>query len=873
MSVRRNVRAGRKLQSVKNLTRAFAALAAGAVFPNIAAAQSGCAALTGDARAFPHHHHAGVAALDRLAPKDAGAKAVRSGRWSDPQTWGGATPNGRVVIPAGIDVIFDKANSRDFESVRVDGCLEMADDRSTRLNAELVYVAPGGSFAVGALDKPLRPDVTAEIAILPRGPIDVSRDPTLVGRGFVSASRVSIHGARKSSRVRFAKPPRKGDRTLTLAGAPRGWRVGDRIVVTGTRFKPILFRGQSVVRNATEDEVRLVTSVSGSTVSLNEPLKYDHVAPTSLVAGYAVNYSRNVRILTKSYIDAPVSQRGHTMFMSPEIRIDGVEFYQLGRTDKSRRAVSASSLSNPTPTANVKGRYPFHIHRTGLVPDDQAPTLVNNVVWGSPGWGFTQHDAKAFFYDNATYDAFGAGFVTESGTETGAWIGNTAIRSRGVVNESVKDAASVAAFDLGRSGNGFWLQGRLVRVQRNVAAGMTGDFGFVYMHRGVDPALGTQRAITPAHLGGLADLAMWRNHLVSTPPLAAFRDNEVFASKGGFYVSKSRTNQHHDARNVIENFTAWAVQTGMEITYTNRVTAKNVRIWGVSGDPLSTAIEFGRHTYDVVFNNLDVRNAAYGIDIGTAPQEIARANHYTFVNLHTQNIARSTFKNAKGDETVLSVAPPRRNAVSVDFKGSDGAAPRWSLASPLNRLYLDGEKTDALGAIDFPVGVREFNFGTEAMAALLMERGYFETRTGGKVAVAPQFVADRMTGAIDQIPLVIDLVDPVHVDRATGFLPAPAANRGVYNPQARKPYAAADSISVAPGREGSVNVTANDRVFVGARTMAGFSQGAKGVVRERADGRLAYRPLPGYRGRDQFTYWIRDGQDNFARGVVVVDIQ
>ena len=103
-------------------------------------------------------------------------------------------------------------------------------------------------------------------------------------------------------------------------------------------------------------------------------------------------------------------------------------------------------------------------------------------MWGSPGWGFVQHDSNAILAQNAAYDVFGAAFVAESGNETGRWVENISIKTIGT-NTSAKDVEDIAAGDLARNGVGFFFQGRLVDSVDNVAAGAPGGHGFLYMHR------------------------------------------------------------------------------------------------------------------------------------------------------------------------------------------------------------------------------------------------------------------------------------------------------------------------------------------------------------------------------------------------------
>ena len=104
----------------------------------------------------------------------------------------------------------------------------------------------------------------------------------------------------------------------------------------------------------------------------------------------------------------------------------------LVRTDKSERAFDHSDLPNISADSNLKGRYSFHLHRSGTEDVDDPAMVVGNAVFSSPGWGFVHHDSNAILHNNASFDTFGAGFVAESGNEIGAWTDNLAIGAQGV---------------------------------------------------------------------------------------------------------------------------------------------------------------------------------------------------------------------------------------------------------------------------------------------------------------------------------------------------------------------------------------------------------------------------------------------------------
>src|SRR6056297_3547992 len=72
-------------------------------------------------------HHAHMEQANALAdPADASHVAVNSGAWSDPDTWeGGRVPGAeaRVLVPQGVEVVYDVSDAVPLETVRVDGTL------------------------------------------------------------------------------------------------------------------------------------------------------------------------------------------------------------------------------------------------------------------------------------------------------------------------------------------------------------------------------------------------------------------------------------------------------------------------------------------------------------------------------------------------------------------------------------------------------------------------------------------------------------------------------------------------------------------------------------------------------------------------------
>jgi hypothetical protein len=851
--------------------RAAAALLGGAiVVAGAASAATGpvaCAGARPPVTPIGSQHLASLAKYDAIAPAAGAVAAVRSGAWSDSATWGGRTPVGRVFIPSGVSVVFDMPASRLIQSVRVEGCFELSNSVSTRLNAELIYVAPGGEFLAGTPASPIPPSVTAQIVFPDFGPLNAAIDTTLSGKGVVAASRVRLYGSLKTPRVKVAVGPVAGDTVIQLSQAPSGWSLGDRVILTGVRFIPQTTNGETVLASPTQDEIRYIAAINGASVTLNSPLKFGHLAPDPTLGAYLVNYSRNIRMATQRGSQLPVSQRAHSMYMSTETTIEGVELFEMGRTDKSVRAVDAAHLTTVTSTSNVKGRYPLHLHLSGFPADGNAPVVRGVAVWGSPGWGIAQHNGKAFLFQNNTWNTFGAGFVAESGNEVGAWVENTAVKSIGV-NHIVKNGGDVLNFDLGRTGDGFWLQSRSVRLSRNLAVGMTGGIGFVYFHRASD--LGSRFPLAPTFVNpNLCMPAALRFDVqsIDKPNIAQFTDNEVIASETGFHITKPAPPEPHDIRSVIDNFKAWEVTTGVDITYTSRYTVKNGILIGTQSEEGTTGVKFGHNTYDLAIAGTQISRFDVGVNLSkTQSQTFTTDFRYTVAGAKFSQIKISNYFFLDATDQILT-SVPAATPVSLNFSwGAGPVIPGHALYT-----YVRGVKSDSSGPVPYPVATNEFLVKWTNYQRLTIERGWYTLKTTSqKAMVVPEFYSDRLTGEIFQTSFIVTPLT---------FFPWPAtlldgspANQGKLFPAALPPTALNDAAQVTANGAVTIPVLANDATNDGLLLPAGYTHARNGNVYQRSNGSFDYTPFPDFRGADKFTYWVRNREGFVSRATVTVTV-
>lgn len=826
------------------------------------------------AKASEHH-----ALLNLVPVAEATHIAVNDGSWFDPNTWANGEVPGegaKVLIPDGVSVDYDGESAVSLFTVRVDGALDFATDIDTFMEVDTLIVSPTGSMTIGTIDNPVAANVEAVIQIADNGPIDVAWDPMLLSRGVISHGDFQTHGAEKETFLKVAADPMAGDTTLTLEEAPEGWQVGDRLVLTGTRLGTTeQHKAAHETDNAqTQDEELIITAINGNTITFDRPLAYDHDTPRGDLKAYVANYTRNVRVQTENADDVPVHQRGHVMLMhSDNIDVRYAEFSDLGRTDKSERAFDVGDLNSVSADSNVKGRYAFHIHRAGVSDADDPAMVVGNAVWGSPGWGYVHHDSNAIFADNASYNVFGAGFVAETGNEIGRWTHNIAIKAGGVAG-GPKWHDDVNAFDLGRTGAGFWFQSRMVDAVDNVAAGMPGGEGFVYLDRGNG---------TIDLLPGNDDLSEAHRYLdsahVGKAPISGFLGNESIATSSGLVIIKGGPEQGHDVRSVIEDFLAWETQYGVHVQYTGHYTFKNIDVIGTDGSggatPAVNGIEVGVNTFDMTFNGVKIDGFQNGFKFF---KETVNMNHpfdgnfrYVIIDPEISNVTTPYF-NGDAKDLILSSGDlvEGRLLFDSDLDGFPVAPPNPASG----KIELTGTKTDSIGTAPVSPDWDPSYYDWLSLRGAVEQEGYWTLPDGRHVTVFDQYVADRATGEVTKVAVFVENKDIGNLNATGGFTRVDPVYHGVLDLDSAAPVARTDFASVLENQSIDIDVLANDFDPDGDPiAVDGIFQPSHGRVYENDEGTLTYVPDPNYTGSDEFWYWVEDDNGNFTKASVQVTVE
>lgn len=725
----------------------------------------------------PHVHHmdsskmAEHMAAMNLAPRGAATHvAIGDGDWFDPSTWSnGEVPgdDARVLIPEGVSVHYSGVSDARLFTVRVDGTLEFATDTDSQVIFDTMVGSPTSHLIIGTAQNPVQPGVDIDLIVANNGPIDTSWDPMLLSRGIVAHGETSIHGTVKDSHEKVTDDPMAGDTSVKFAEVPEGWQVGDTIVIAGTRYDGYRWDDNIGAERLypNEDEVRVITAIdSDGRVYFDDPLVHDHDTPREDLKTSVANYTRNVSVETENAETAEVFERGHVMFMhSDDVDVRYAEFHELGRTDKSVESRDVSDFGTTSYDTNVQGRYALHIHKAGTTSLEDPAIFEGNAVYGSPGWGIVHHDSNALITNNATFDTFGAGYVAETGNETGAWVDNIAINAEGINWDTPKNTSNIDGnFDTGRGGDGFWFQGRMVASVDNVAASV--NTGFVYFHRnGDDRMIEFDAALFdyPA--------ALYYDDTVRADetPILSFQGNETFASKEGLHIVKADPNQGHDVWSQLDDFTAWSVWSGAHLEYTAHYMLTNFDL--VGREPISnlSGVSFGPNTFEITVIDAEITGFNTGMDLNKSVPDSPDNNpapelhNFIVVDANIYNVGQD-YANYNPEFDVITtraalpnLAPNLEIDGDITFREDND----WNLRV----AEISGTKTDSIGTVDFPGGRDSFLLRREDVLRFLEKDGYWTTSDGQNYTLVDIYFTDRLTGELyyETHPVYLDPNVPV----------------------------------------------------------------------------------------------------------------
>ncbi len=578
-------------------------------------------------------------------------KSVRDGSWSDPKTWEPERvpqTGDRVLVSRGTRVVYDAKSEDVIRLIQVVGTLSFARDRDTELNVGILKVQNSDTcsesgFAcdfhgvneagepsagtgdemplleVGTLEAPIPAEHSARIRLHYLRGMNKDDAPAIA----CCSARMEIHGSPLGRPwVKLGQDVKAGDSTVVLSESVSGWRVGDEVIVTGSKRKPQRGTFRDKPDSVTTEE-RRITVVDGRKLTLDRPLENDHYGSGEFRSEVA-NLSRNVIIESAD----PAGVRGHTVYH--RFSKGGISYARFAHLGKE----------------GVLGRYSIHFHLVGDTM--RGSSVVGVAIVDSHNRWITIHGTQYLVVrDCVGYKSVGHGFFLEDGTE----VYNVLDRNLGVQAYRGKRLPNqVLPFDPNDGGAFWWANGRNTIV-RNVAC-ENDRYGFRYDSQ--------KRSNFDSRLSVLMPDGKHKVVDIRTLPIYRFEDNETH-TEGLYGLAFAGTDGvGPDSRHphVLRGLRIWQTHYGL------RVQLPTIWIEDVNIDHVAYGIYrpwFENHVYRNLriaytdtepFNRgLDDRSAQHGkITVDGLTFEGFRRSTMPLIQISANNVsgdAESHFRNVK----------------------------------------------------------------------------------------------------------------------------------------------------------------------------------------------------------------------------------
>ncbi|UZO81214.1 T9SS type A sorting domain-containing protein [Aquimarina sp. ERC-38] len=781
----------------------------------------------------------GRAQFEKLIPNNTVThKAEKSGNWNDPTIWSSKkvpTTSSIVLIPKGTTVNYNVYSDAHIFAIRNDGTLHFFSPKrkkrklivDTFVNSADSYLnINAGQNSNGTIEIILKAfDIErkkkGQIGGFPwnnrakahysdgkrvtdhfgkrfpnDGPGVLGRygwDPRQASITLMTWGKVRINGINKLDFSECSKDVLKNQRKITLKKNPWGWRVGDSIVLGGTKGR--------------ENETFAIKSISGRIVEVDRNIKYDHKGMTldgKRYFTYTANLTRNIVVRSAfTGIEENLTRRGHVMFMfNGDVDVKNALFKDLGRTDKSNilddfklgvpvlsgtgnnadidfpNMVEGKMEDNPSKIENQRGRYALHFHKS-LRGKNKGRLIqaTGNVVWGSPGWGMVHHDSHANFSENVVLEISGGSMIAESGSETGIWSNNY-VAGGGekrkkvgpgeiTISAQIRRTTRSVLDDDFRGSAGYGLQGRAVEMVNNVASSV--GVAYHYQGSGENTIVADKVDTSVFAANGKVNPFPFTKDVVRTAvPLIRFDGNRAFNCGDGFKSQGRVTGAFNRVLSVVSNMVVWnSNRFGAYISSNFGYLVKDSKFHGMRGSSQSTGVLTQTNSDNINFNNVTFYNyERVGVNVNAKPNFSQNNENARFIynNVKWKDSPRNfkPYKDNTSNQIVVKnmKVDPR---AKVTFKKSSNMDDEVDVNRDF-KFTIRGTVTDQAGSTQFahytpklePTLQRTYNFGN----ASRLRREFLNGRTlrtdkRGKYVVFNEFMSDRLTGRPTAVPLKI----------------------------------------------------------------------------------------------------------------------
>ncbi len=334
-----------------------------------------------------------------------------------------------------------------LKAVFVEGTLRLA-PRPTQLTVGWMMVH--GLFEAGTAKAPFQHSFV--LTLTGQDPTaNVSCSGMAMGSKFLSVmngGRISLHSPAGTSWTKLRRDCAPGEVQILVDQAVN-WQVGDTLVIAPRVARP----GQT--------ERRVIKSISGTTITLDQALGFPHSGTAPTVDETTLEMRGEVARLNRKIViqgdaaSTALNYGGHVMVMAGgSAKLNGVEFVRMGQL-------------------NQLGRYPFHWH---LVGDAPGQYLRNCVVNSSFQRGFVIHGTrKVLLENNVVYDSGGHNYSIEDASSTDNVLqNNLALENRVLV---LKERTLAGQRD--NQAANFWIRAARNTIVGNAAAASMAN-GFWY---------------------------------------------------------------------------------------------------------------------------------------------------------------------------------------------------------------------------------------------------------------------------------------------------------------------------------------------------------------------------------------------------------